>query len=305
MTSTIDRDLEQQLPPGAAGAPGVSTPKIRVLHVITHLDHGGAQDNTLLTVEGLDRDRYVVDLAGGPGVMESRARDVADNVFILNSLRRPLADPGALGTFRELLALCKNYDVIHTHGSKAGVLGRWAARVRGVPAIVHTVHGMPVNEYMSGAQRKVLLSIERAAARYADRIICVCQSNADEVLELRIGRPDNTQVVVSGVQADAIKGGDGSRVRAELGIPADAPIVGSITRLMDQKAPLDLIAAVAEVLAQRPDAHALVVGEGPMEAEVREAAAGNDRIHLLGFRQDIPDVVDAIDVVAYSSLWEG
>src|SRR3954469_15892704 len=79
--------------------------KTRVLHVITHLDHGGAQDNTLLTVAGMDRDRYVVELAGGRGVMQDRAREVADNVFILNSLRRPLADPGAVRTFRELFAL--------------------------------------------------------------------------------------------------------------------------------------------------------------------------------------------------------
>src|SRR3982751_4029573 len=79
--------------------------RLRVLHVITHLDHGGAQDNTLLTVEGLDRDRYLVDIASGPGVLEERARAVADHVHILGTLPRPLADPGAASTFSRLAPL--------------------------------------------------------------------------------------------------------------------------------------------------------------------------------------------------------
>src|SRR3954471_5140732 len=258
--------------------------RLRVLHVMTHLDHGGAQDNTLLTVEGLDRDRYVVDIASGPGVLEDRARSVADNVHILGSLRRPLADPGAASTFARLARLSADYDVVHTHGSKAGVLGRIAARMRHVPVIVHTVHGMPVNDFMSKPQRQVLLAAERAAARCADSIICVCDANVDEVLDLKIATREQVRVVVSGVDEDGVTGGDGARVRAELGIPADAPVVGSITRLMEQKAPLDLIAAMRTITADAPDVPCIVVGEGPLYDDVLAAAHGADRIHVLGFR---------------------
>ena len=134
---------------------------------------------------GLDRDRYTVDIASGPGVQEERAREIADQVHILHNLRRPLLDPGAAATFTQLAALSANYDVVHTHGSKAGVLGRLAARMRHVPAIVHTVHGMPVNDYMSVAQRRVLLAAERAAARCSDSIICVCEENMREALALK------------------------------------------------------------------------------------------------------------------------
>src|SRR3954451_12025350 len=94
--------------------------RLRVLHVITHLDHGGAQDNTLLTVEGLDRDRYVVDVASGPGVLEDHARTVADNVHILGGRRRRRHAPGAAPPFSRLARRCADYDIVHTHGSKAG-----------------------------------------------------------------------------------------------------------------------------------------------------------------------------------------
>src|SRR4051812_3618098 len=297
-----------QVTPGRRPSPSgarLDGRRLRVLHVMTHLDHGGAQDNTLLTVEGLDRDRYVVDVASGPGVLEDRARSVADNVHILGSLRRPLADPGAASTFSRLARLCADYDIVHTHGSKAGVLGRIAARMRHVPVIVHTVHGMPVNDFMSKPQRRILLAAERTAARCADSIICVCDANVGEVLDLKIATQEQVRVVVSGVDEDGVTGGDGARVRAELGIPADAPIVGSITRLMEQKAPLDLIAALRMVIADEPDVHCVVVGEGPLYDDVLAAADGADRIHVLGFRSDIADIISAIDVAAYSSLWEG
>jgi glycosyltransferase involved in cell wall biosynthesis len=299
MTQTAPR------PPVLPPARPAPVRRARVLHVMTHLDHGGAQDNTLLTVAGLDRSRYVVDIASGPGVLEDEARRVADNVHILGSLRRPLVDAGAASTLLALARISADYDIVHTHGSKAGVLGRLAARMRGVPVIVHTVHGMPVNDFMSAAQRKVLLATERAAARCADSIICVCDANLDEVLALRIATPKQARVVVSGVDEAGVTGGDGVRIRAELAIPDDAPVVGSITRLMEQKAPLDLITAMRQVVTARPDAHCIVVGEGPLYDDVIRAAAGYDRIHVLGFRSDIADIVAATDVAAYSSLWEG
>src|SRR5207249_10790769 len=99
--------------------------------------------------------------------------------------------------------------------------------------------------------------------------------------------------------------GDRARVRTELGIPLDAPVVGCVTRLMEQKAPLDLVAAMRIVVARRPDAHCIIAGEGPLYDDVMRAAHGADRIHVLGFRTDIADIVAATDVAAYSSLWEG
>ena len=279
--------------------------RTRVLHVITHLDNGGAQANTLLSVAGLDRSRYRVDLAAGPGVLESEAAESADRLVVLPYFRRSLYSLGDLRAAASLLRLAGDYDVVHTHGSKAGILGRLAARARRVPAVLHTVHGFPVHDYMPPLKRRLLLALERAAGRCTDRIVCVCEANVTEALTLGIARPEQVRVVVSGVPSELVRSGSGDRVRAELGIPADVPVVGTITRLMEQKAPLDFVAAARRVVEADLEVHVVMVGDGPLRDQVTAAAAGIPRLHLLGFRTDVPDVLAMLDVVAFSSLWEG
>jgi glycosyltransferase involved in cell wall biosynthesis len=279
--------------------------RVRVLHVITHLDHGGATDNTLLTVAGLDRSRYRVDLAAGPGDLEAKARAAADRLFLLPGLGRALGRPADLRAAVALWRLAAGYDIVHTHTAKAGVLGRFAARARKVPAVVHTIHAFPVHPGMSWPVRRALLAVERRAARCADRIIAVCDANARESQALGIATPEQLAVVVSGVPTAALVTGDRARGRAVLGLPDGAPVVGTVTRFMEQKAPLDFVAAARRIVAADPAAHVLVVGDGPLRIEVERAAAGEPRIHLLGFRDDVPDLLAASDVLAFSSLWEG
>lgn len=184
-------------------------------------------------------------------------------------------------------------------------MGRLAARARGVPVVVHTVHGFPVHPLMPRPVRAALLALERMAARAADRIVCVCDANAREALELGIAEPEQVRVIVSGVPEQAVADGRGDACRAALGIPADAPVVGTVTRLMEQKAPLDFVAAARRILAERPDAHVLLIGDGHLRPQVEAAAADVPRLHLLGRRDDVPDLLAAMDVVAFSSLWEG
>jgi glycosyltransferase involved in cell wall biosynthesis len=219
------------------------TARTRVLHVITHLDRGGATDNTLLSVAGLDRSRYEVDLAAGPGALEASARSAADRLLVVPALGRALRPTRDLRAAVALWRLAAGYDVVHTHTAKAGVLGRLAARARGVPVVVHTIHAFPVHDGMSPARRRLLLWAERLATACADRIIAVCQANAAEALALGIATPRQLRVVPSGVPVAAVRAGSGAQVRQALGIPAGAPVVGAVTRFMEQKAPADLIAA--------------------------------------------------------------
>jgi glycosyltransferase involved in cell wall biosynthesis len=158
---------------------------------------------------------------------------------------------------------------------------------------------------MPPGRRQALLAVERVAARCSDAIVCVCDANAAEALALGIVRPEQVRVVVSGVPSDHVRSGSGERVRQELQISPAAPVVGTITRLMEQKAPLDFVEAARRVVETMPDAHVLVVGDGPLGDQVATAASGVPRLHLLGYRSDVPDVLAAVDVVAFSSLWEG
>ena len=128
------------------------TARTRVLHVITHLDRGGATDNTLLSVAGLDRSRYEVDLAAGPGALEASAGSAADRLLVVPALGRALRPTRDLRAAVALWRLAAGYDVVHTHTAKAGVLGRLAARARGVPVVVHTIHAFPVHDGMSPAR---------------------------------------------------------------------------------------------------------------------------------------------------------
>lgn len=295
--------------------------RIKVLHLITHLGFGGGTDNTLATVEGLSRDRFEVHLGSGDEHDDKigAGRAVSDALFLFPRLRRaprPLAD---VLLVRELTRFCREqgYDVVHTHNAKAGFVGRLAARRAGVPVIVHTMHllswqdsgGRPTGrlEQVSGRIRsRVYLALERFAARRSDMVVTVCEQNRTEVVDAGIAPPDKVTTVYSGIDyARFDVAADRASTCAKLGLDPARPIVAMIGRLSPQKAPLDFVAAARLVLAQRPDVQILVIGDGPLAASVTSAACDEPRIHLLGHRDDVPEILGVLDVFVLSSLWEG
>lgn len=283
-----------------------------VLHVLNHLDHGGAQDNTLATCEGLDRRRWRVVIASPVGGAQTgRAALAADELIPLRHLRRDIDPRRERPAYRELRAAFERErpDVVHTHGSKAGVLGRLAAAHAAVPAILHTLHGMPVTPTTSAVLRPVLLAAERVAAARAHEVVCVCPSNLAEARALRIVPTGQGVVIASGVEearfSEARTPSRRAGVRAALGVPDEAVVGIWVGRMMQQKAPLDLVAAAKLALAAEPRLHLLVVGDGELHQQVSQAAAGLPRLHLLGQRDDVADLLAASDVFVQSSLWEG
>lgn len=283
-----------------------------VLHVLNHLHHGGAQDNTLATCEGLDRSRWRVIVAAPPGGPQAeRAARAADQVVPLRHLRRDIAPTREVPAYRELRDLFRDLrpKVVHTHGSKAGVLGRLAASAAGVPAVVHTLHGMPVTPATPGPLRRALLALEIRAAARAHEVVCVCPSNLREARDLGIVPAGQGVVVASGVDEATFTAprtiARRHAVRAELGLPEQAVVAVWVGRLMAQKAPLDAVRAAEYACAQNPDLHVLLVGDGELRADVHAAAEGLDRVHLLGHREDVADLLAAADLFLQSSLWEG
>jgi glycosyltransferase involved in cell wall biosynthesis len=294
-----------------------TTSPIPVLHIITRLIIGGAQENTMLTAALLDPDRYAVDVISGPqtgseGSLQEEVRARGIPLTIEPALVREIRPAKDLLAVVRLARFIRRsrYAIVHTHSSKAGVLGRWAAWLAGTPIIVHTVHGWGHHERQHPLARRFYILLEQVTQRITDKLIVVSPRNIEKGLADGIATPAKYVTIRSGIELDRFRRPARPReaVRAELGIPLDAPVVGTVTRLSPQKAPLDFVTAAAQGAASRPGAHFVVVGDGPLRAEVesRVAAAGlAGRFHLTGLRRDVPDLLHSFDVFALTSLWEG
>ena len=291
--------------------------RIRVLHVITRLIVGGAQENTMLTAALLDRRCFDVDVISGPqtgseGSLIEEVRQRGVQLTILPDLVREVSPLCDLKALFKLAGLARRgrYDIIHTHSSKAGILGRWAGRMARVPVIVHTVHGWGHTDRQHPIVRGLYIALERLSQRLTDCLVVVSPRNTEKGLADGIATPDKYVTIRSGIELDRFLRPSRSRaeVRAELGIPAGAPVMGTVARLSPQKAPLDFVAAAAAVARAIPEAHFVFVGDGPLreQAEAAIAKAGlTTRFHLTGLRRDVPELLMAFDVFALSSLWEG
>jgi len=288
--------------------------KARVLHVVTRLDLGGAQQNTLYCVSHHDRARFEVGLmAGRGGVLDPDAEAMSDaNVELVGWLKHaiaPLADPMAV--MRLAVALRKRrVDVVHTHSSKAGIVGRWAAWLAGVPCIVHTVHGWSFNDAQPAPTRRLYLGLERLTARITHRLVVVSEADRRRGLELGIGREDRYRLVRSGIDAREYRAPSQSRerIREQLGFDADDIVVGTLACLKPQKAPLDFVEAARLARRSDPRLRFFIAGDGPLRGAVEEriASAGlRDDVKLLGWRRDAVDLVHAMDLFLLTSRFEG
>jgi len=290
---------------------------IRVLHVITRMNVAGAQENTMLSCALMDRSRFASTLltgpeTGGQGSLldECRARGVA--LAIEPDLVRaphPLRDGRAIGKLQRVMREGR-FDVVHTHTSKAGILGRWAARRARVPVIIHTAHGWAFTRRDAPIVREFWVALERRFARDCDAIVVVGREDQELALSLGVGRPDQYRLIRSGVELEAYRDPALARgaARESLGLASTSFVVGSVGRLTRQKAPLDLLAAFVELHREVPTAELVLVGEGPLRGEVEQAIAHanlQSRVHLLGLRRDIAAILRACDVFALASHWEG
>jgi glycosyltransferase involved in cell wall biosynthesis len=287
-----------------------------VIHVITRLSLGGSSENTVLSAAGLLEAGWdgliVAGTAGSePEVLEA-ARARGCRVELLPSLVRapdPLRDLAAL---RALVRMFRSRrpDVVHTHTSKAGFIGRLAARLARVPAIVHTPHGHVFYGYYGRAGTAVVVLLERIAARWTDRIIVLTPRGAAEHLARGIGRAEQYVAIPSGVDTARLRARAGERgaARRQLGLPADAAVVVGVGRLVPVKGFDVLVRALPPLRAAVPAVQAVLVGDGP-EREAIEGLARSlgvaDRVRISGAVGDVVPYLSAADVLAAPSRNEG
>ena len=184
---------------------------MRIVHVITRLIIGGAQENTLLTVDDLhhhyhDDVTLITGPAEGPeGDLFDRARERELKVEVMPELVRPIRPATDMRAYRKLRSAFRRIkpDVVHTHSSKAGILGRAAAWHERVPAVVHTIHGMPFGTFESPLRNRLYIALERWAARRCHAIVSVCDAMTEQALAAGVGQPGQFSTVYSGMDADA------------------------------------------------------------------------------------------------------
>jgi glycosyltransferase involved in cell wall biosynthesis len=288
---------------------------VRVLHVITRLTLGGAAENTLASMAALAGAGYdgplAVGLAESDRASAEDARRRGVTLVDVSGLGREVG-PRDLVALAQLVALVRRLRpaIVHTHTSKAGFVGRLAARLARVPAVIHQPHGHIFYGYYGAGRTALYVGLERVAARWTDRIVTLTDRGTDEHLARGIGRRTQYRTVPSGVPTAELRARAPGRAEARraLGLPADAFVVGALGRLVPVKGFDVLVAALPAVAAAVPSARVLLVGDGPERAALQAQAAAcgvGRRLHLTGATAEIARALAACDVLAAPSRNEG
>lgn len=293
---------------------------LKVAHIITRLIIGGAQENTLLSVVGLqETGSYDVWLITGPtrgpeGSLMAEEANGSFRVKLVPTLRRNIQP------FFDLVALVhlwwiirrEKFTIVHTHSSKAGILGRLAAHWNRVPVVVHTIHGLPFFPGQRAWLNWIFIRMERWAAPWTTRIACVAPAMATLALEAGIGTREQFLTIYSGMDLSVFRNDAGQRdaIRRRHAIAPDALVIGKIARLFHFKGHEFLLQAVARLKSQFPRIVVLLVGDGILRRELETQARTlglfeNIRFAGLVPPAEIPWYVQAFDVLAHVSLREG
>jgi glycosyltransferase involved in cell wall biosynthesis len=315
------------------------TRSMRILHISTRLILGGSQENTVLSCEGQARRGHDVHLAFGPiyGPEGSLLERVQSNKLItthtvphLIRALHPIADARC---YDELKALIRklNPDIVHTHSSKAGILGRAAAwNTTPRPTVIHTIHGSPFHAYQPKLLHALYVASERFAANRCHKIVSVADAMTRQYLAENIGRPDQYTTIRSGMEVEpyltAAPGESRNEVRAELGLTPTDFVIGTVARLAELKGHDDLLTALAEDLKRNPTWKLLWVGDGwwrtrlltkarALDLQVAEldklppqpVPSTSTSLLVTGLLPPsrIPAMIRAMDVLAHPSYREG
>ncbi len=285
---------------------------LRILHIHTLPVVSGSGINTFLTMEGSRRQGAQVALACAPG---GRLEDLVRNRGMrFHAIRNfvspvsPVRDLNALGQLVRLLRR-ERFDLVHTHNSKGGFLGRLAARMAGVPLVVHTVHGFAFHGQESRLRRQLFVWLERLAARWCHRMIAISQPMIDWAHCEGIADRQRIAKIYSGIELERFReAAEDPALKRQLGIRQGRVVIGMVSKLWKGKGHHVLIEAASRLESQGLPFQILIVGEGDLEADLKAMVKRrglDERVCFTGFRSDIPQVTAQIDIGCLPSFYEG
>lgn len=284
------------------------TNRLRVAVVVTRF-MAGAGGVALRGALALDPEHYeIVFITGDGDDLVAKAREAGHEVVLMPHLRSEISPADDRRAFTDLRACLKDFDVVHTHSSKAGALGRLAAHRAGISRIVHTFHGFPFHQFQSWPRRAAYIQIERSVGKFTDVFLAVGPAVAAEAIVRRIAPPERVRTIGVGVAKALTAPGVNDRAEARriLGVPPGMQVVGTVGRLAFQKAPEDFVRALAGL--GRRDVFGVWIGEGPLRAKTERLARKlglPGQMLFTGERHDVDALLPGFDVFAMASRYEG
>ena len=292
---------------------------LRVLHVITRLIVGGAQENTVATVLGLQRKPGVsVRLIAGrspatEGTLEGDFAELPGVFSSLPSLVRPIHPWFDILALRDLVKLIREDrpHIVHTHSGKAGILGRVAARRARVPLVVHTIHGPSFGRFQGSLPNFVFLRAERYAAGFTDQFISVADAMTRQYLAAGIASPDRFTTIWSGFDLEPFLTVEPDPIlRARLGLAPDHFVIVKLARLAELKGHEDLLRLGKQLVHKLPHLKILLIGDGPLRSRFEAIASKlgiRDRVIFAGLvpPHRVPAFLALADLLVHLSLREG
>ena len=287
--------------------------KIKVAHIVTNFALGGAQDYLLTTIQNLDQEKFDLYILAKLEGERTEVLNSLENVkcFDVPDLSREISP------FKDLIAIVQIYrllrkfeiDIVHTHSSKAGVVGRIAAKLANVKVIVHTIHGFSFHDFMSKTKRKTFIVLERIMAIITDVLLLVSKREKLIALELKIKPRKIIETIYNGVDfLPFSKSFSNEVLRKELGFDSSHFIIGFSGRFSQQKALHILIEAFSIIHREFPQTRLLLVGDGILKIDLKKQSERlkiSNKIVMTGFQDDVAPFYQVMNIFVMTSLWEG
>ncbi len=294
-----------------------SAEKIRVLHVITRLERGGAPAVLLEVLRRCDTSQFEHHIATGLSQapeddMIPFAKDTGFRVVVIPSLIRdvhPFLDIYALSKLYFLI-LRGRYDIVHCHTSKGGFIGRLAAWLAKVRVIIYSPHGDIFEGYFGKIKTRFFIWLERFSVRFTDKIITLTKSGIEPYIKAGIGQKSQFDYIYNGVDVERLRKRKVDRIqkRQEIGVENDCFLVVTAGRLVPVKGHTYLITALAQVITEIPNIRLVFLGDGELRGELlgqAETLGLEKHVLFLGMRSDVPEIISCSDLFVLPSVNEG
>ncbi len=293
---------------------------MKICHIITRLVIGGAQENTIFTVQGLKKKGYNVDLVSGKtkgpeGSLENEVRNKNINLIIIPQLIRNINPFYDIIAFIKIFKVLKKnkYDIIHTHSGKAGVLGRIAGKLSNrKTTVIHTIHGPSFYPNQKKFAYLFYKITEKIAGKFTDHFICVGEIMKERYLKNGIGKENQYSVIYSGFPITPYIEVQNKReyLRKKLGIDKDEKVIGMIGRLFPLKGQEYLLSSFSILSGDFPNIKLIFVGDGILKEKLKNIAKEKGiekKVIFTGLvpPEKIPEYVSVMDIVVHTSLREG